>query len=164
MALLTKNFNQVARKMNKRLKGTYLTKNINFSPNPSTAPFKGNKFSGVNTEATNNSKGIQCRECEGYGHIQAECAKTRKKNKSYIMTWSDKETEEQMEPFNEVKVLVSLATLEDSLEDVPANVVSSLWAVSKSSDDEEISDEEPVHSYKVMYKRLVKALNENQDL
>ena len=31
----------------------------------------------------------------------------------------------------------------------------------ESSDDEEISDEEMVHSYKVMYKRLVEALNEN---
>ena len=46
MALLTKNFNQVASKMKKILKGTYQTKNTNFaSP---TVSFKRNKFSRVN--------------------------------------------------------------------------------------------------------------------
>ena len=58
MALLTKNFNQVAIKMNKRLKGTYQTKNTNFSSNPFTTSFKGNRFSRVNTEPANKSKGI----------------------------------------------------------------------------------------------------------
>ena len=48
MALLTKNFNQVARKMNKRLKGTYQSKNITFSSNPLIPLFKANRFSGVN--------------------------------------------------------------------------------------------------------------------
>ena len=92
MALLTKNSNQEARKMNKRLKGTYQTKNTNFASNPFTTSFKGNRFSGVNTEPANKSKGIQCKECKGYGHIQAECANTRKKNKSYIVTWSNEES------------------------------------------------------------------------
>ena len=73
-----------------------------------------NKFSGVNTKSKNKRKGIQCKECEGYGHIQVECANTRKKNKSYIATWGDEEFEEREEPFNEVMVLVSLATIEDS--------------------------------------------------
>ena len=36
MAFLTKNFNQVARKMNKRLTGTYQTKSANFAYNPFT--------------------------------------------------------------------------------------------------------------------------------
>ena len=34
----------------------------------------------------------------------------------------------------------------------------------KSSDDQEISNEKMVHSYKVMYERLVEALNENKIL
>ena len=58
MALRTKNLNQVARKMNKRLKGTYQSKNINFASNPLTAPFKANRFSGVNPNPTNKSKEI----------------------------------------------------------------------------------------------------------
>ena len=69
MALLTKNFNQVARKMNNGLKGTYQTKNTNYTYNLSTNPFKGNRFFGVNTKPANKGTGIQCKECEGYGHI-----------------------------------------------------------------------------------------------
>ena len=53
-------------------------------------------------------------ECEGYGHIQTKCANTRKKKKSYTATWSDEEFEEREEHFNEVMVLVNLATVEDS--------------------------------------------------
>ncbi|XP_012855578.1 PREDICTED: uncharacterized protein LOC105974958 [Erythranthe guttata] len=35
-------------------------------------------------------KGIRCRECRGYGHIQSECANTQKKQgKSLATTWSD---------------------------------------------------------------------------
>ena len=62
MALLTKNFNQVARKMNKRLKGTYQPKNITFASNPLIDPFKANRFSGVNPNPTNKSKGIYYKE------------------------------------------------------------------------------------------------------
>ena len=79
MALLMKNFNQVARKMNKRLKWYLLTQNKNFASNPFTVSFKVNRFSEVNAKPTNKSKGIQCKECEGYGHILVECANTHKK-------------------------------------------------------------------------------------
>ena len=61
-------------------------------------------------------------------------------------------------------VPISLATSEDPLACAASNVVSSLGAETKSNDDEEISNEEMVHSYRVMYKKLVEALNENQDL
>ena len=57
-------------------------------------------------------------------------------------------------------VLVSLAITKDH----PTYVVSSLGAVVESSDGEEISDREMVHSYEVMCDKLVKALNENQEL
>ena len=79
--------------MNNRLKGTYQNKIKNFVSNHPIASFKGNMFSRVNTELANKNKGIQCKECEGYGHIQAKCANTRKKNKSYTVTWSDEESE-----------------------------------------------------------------------
>ena len=69
-------------------------------------------------------------------------------------------------------VLISLATLEDLFVDT-ASYASSLYQSlmagvettgAKSSDDEEISNEEMIHSYKVMYERLVEALNENKVL
>ena len=80
------------------------------------------------------------------------------------MTWSDDEYGEREEPFSYVMVLVNLATTKDPLIDAKANVVSSPEAAAKSNDDAEISDEEMVLSYKVMYEKLVKALSENQDL
>ena len=86
---------------------------------------------GVNIEPTNKSKGIQARECEGYGHIQAEYANTCKKNKSYTMIWSDEDYEEREEPFNEVMVLVSLPTTEDSSASAASNVASSLGQMLK---------------------------------
>ena len=80
------------------------------------------------------------------------------------MTWTDEESKEREEPLNDVMVLVSLKTIKDPPTNAVENVVSSPRAVAEGSDDEEISDEEMVHSYRVMYKKLVKALNENQDL
>ena len=61
-------------------------------------------------------------------------------------------------------VIVSLATIEDPPVDAALNAASSPRADAESSDDEEISDEEMVHSYRVMCEKLVEALNENQDL
>ena len=61
-------------------------------------------------------------------------------------------------------VLVNLATAEDPHAGAASNATSSPWAAIESSDHEEISDEEMVHSYKVMFEKLVEALNENQDL
>jgi len=37
-------------------------------------------------------KGVQCHECEGYGHIRTECATFLKKHKKgMIVSWSDDE-------------------------------------------------------------------------
>ena len=44
-------------------------------------------------ESKKKSKRIQCRECEGFGHILSEYANTlKKKYKSLISTWSDEES------------------------------------------------------------------------
>ena len=75
------------------------------------------------------------------------------------MIWSDEESEEREEPFNKVMVLVSLATTEYHHACVVADVISSPGAVVESSDDAEV-----VHSYRVMYKKLVTSLSENQEL
>ena len=80
------------------------------------------------------------------------------------MTWSDEEFKERENPFNEVMVLINLATTEDPLAGTTSNVASSLVVDAESNDDVEILDEKVVHSYKVMYVKLMEALNENQDL
>ena len=61
-------------------------------------------------------------------------------------------------------VLVILATTKDPPTGAASNVASSLVGDANSSADEEIWNEEMVHSYRAMYKKLVEALNKNHDL
>ncbi|KAI3443670.1 hypothetical protein Pfo_000335 [Paulownia fortunei] len=60
------------------------------------------KFFASNSSSFSNDrkdKRIQCRECEGYGHIQSECANTLKKKKgmSLNITWSDADSYDNQE-------------------------------------------------------------------
>ena len=69
MVLLAKNFQKFMKSGgNKKF----------FSKNP-----KGNISGNIPSKpfSSNNKKGIKCRECEGFGHTQSECANTLKKNK-----------------------------------------------------------------------------------
>ncbi|GAA0142951.1 hypothetical protein LIER_03741 [Lithospermum erythrorhizon] len=44
---------------------------------------------------SNKPKGIQCRECEDFGHIQSECPNyLKKQSKNYSSTMSDDESED----------------------------------------------------------------------
>ncbi|MCI48534.1 gag-protease polyprotein, partial [Trifolium medium] len=41
------------------------------------------------------AKGVQCHECEGYGHIRAECATyLKKQKKSLVVSWYDEDDSE----------------------------------------------------------------------
>ena len=52
------------------------------------------KDKAANSGDQNERKGVQCFECEGYGHIQVECPNyVRKQTKSYYTTHSDEEEE-----------------------------------------------------------------------
>ena len=86
LVLLTKNFNRFLKKMNRK-KNPPNSKRFN--------NFQRNKKSTNTVEIKNQSKGIQCRECEGFGHIQSECANTlKKKGKSLKTTWSDSDSDD----------------------------------------------------------------------
>ncbi|XP_062100592.1 uncharacterized protein LOC133806517 [Humulus lupulus] len=85
LALLTKNYAKFLKK--------------NYKKN-----FPGGKENGLRRNFGGNNKqtqqfgdkknrGIQCRECDGFGHIQAECASTLKKKKALAATWSDSDEE-----------------------------------------------------------------------
>ena len=80
VALLTKNFNKFLKKMGKWPKS---------GPKPPKGknPFKPNVFA-------NKNKGVQCRECDGFGHIQSEFANTLKKKKAMNTSWSDEDSKE----------------------------------------------------------------------
>ena len=91
---------------------------------------------GKDEERPNRSKGIQCHECEGYGHIKAECPTfLKKQKKGMVVTWSDDDSE-------------------DEGEDVTANVVKTFTVkqdVEGNSSDEKMTDEDLADTYKLMH-------------
>ncbi|XP_060967078.1 uncharacterized protein LOC133035302 [Cannabis sativa] len=54
---------------------------------------KGGNFKQGQPSTDQKNRGIKCRECDGYGHIQVECANTLKKKEALAETWSDNEEE-----------------------------------------------------------------------
>ena len=121
-------------------------------------------------------------ECKGYDHVQNECANTSKKNKSYATTWSNEEIEgknEGGEVFVDPVALINMAipkAISTTALPVDTSSCKSFASVStvdeletmtikkESDDEEEISNEEMVDSYKVMYEKLVDAVTENRGL
>ncbi|KAI5676821.1 hypothetical protein M9H77_07771 [Catharanthus roseus] len=82
-------------------------------------------------------KGIQCRECEGYGHIQAECANTLKWNRSMNTTLSDDDKKSDDEDDEEDT---------DSNETLAFNVIIDLEDTSIDNDHKDDSDDDSVYS------------------
>ena len=71
--------------MNRRKNTPNSTKINNFQKNKKVASMG---------ESKKQNKGIQCRECERFGHIQSESANTlKKKEKSLKTTWSDENSD-----------------------------------------------------------------------
>ena len=78
VAFLTKNFNMFLKKMEKWSKsGPKATK-----PTKVKNPSKSNIF-------TNKNKGVQCKECDGFGHVQSKLANILKKKKAMNTLQSD---------------------------------------------------------------------------
>ncbi|XP_062118771.1 uncharacterized protein LOC133832443 [Humulus lupulus] len=153
MALLTRNFQKFMKKVGNK---------NNFSKAP-----KGNTSS--KPFVSNNKKGIQCRECDGYGHIQSKCANTLKKNKKgFNVTWSDDDSESSDEVNEKVALTNVLSSafqergkilcLKNTLIDVDKKEIDS------DSDESELNEESLVESYKVMYGIWLQVYTENRSL
>ncbi|CAM8893205.1 unnamed protein product [Rhodiola kirilowii] len=110
----------------------------------------------------NKGKGIQCRECEGFGHIQAECINTQKKN-AYAVSWSDSESDQERESNN----FVALATYvnlkgERSKEVEPKSSSEDHTQYSSCIDDKEITDEDLANKYKELYQEWLNEVERNK--
>ncbi|XP_012840358.1 PREDICTED: uncharacterized protein LOC105960701 [Erythranthe guttata] len=71
-----------------------IAKNFGKFINRNGHPTNSERKPRTSTDEPEVKKGIRCRECHGYGHIQAECANTLKKQrKSLATTWSDDNSE-----------------------------------------------------------------------
>ncbi|GAA0141048.1 hypothetical protein LIER_02283 [Lithospermum erythrorhizon] len=111
--------------------------------------WKNSKFGGSSNGGTNNnqSKGIQCRECEGFGHIQVECPNyVKKQSKSYYTTLSDEESDEEEENNNEVSNFVAF-TAHDVQESTINPIDNDCDPDNISKDEEELTEDELMANY-----------------
>ncbi|KAK2368014.1 gag-protease polyprotein [Trifolium repens] len=127
LVLLGKQFNKILKRVERRPRRNvqHILPNISKQGNTSAK------------SKTDEDKGVQCYECEGYGHVRTECATYLKKQKKGLaVTWSDEDNSD-----NEV-------------ENVAANHVSAMTGVCFSDNDscdDEFTYEELAFMYKNMY-------------
>src|ERR1044072_1927759 len=141
LALLSRKFNRAFKKFDRRTRPNVtdkLSDNVKKFDNSRNTSFQ-RKFK--DDEKQSRAKGIQCHECEGYGHIKSECPTYLKKQKKGLMvTWSDDDSD-------------------DASEDITANMVKALAVKfddvnvddGTESDGEEMSDEELAETYKLLF-------------
>src|ERR1044072_1628596 len=95
LALLGRKFNRACKKFDRRSRPNVndkLSDNVKKFDNSRNAGFQ-HRFE--DDEKPSRAKGIQCHECEGYGHMKTECTTLlKKKKKGMMVTWSDDESED----------------------------------------------------------------------
>ncbi|CAM8973968.1 unnamed protein product [Rhodiola kirilowii] len=191
VALLTKNFNKMLKKINRRGAGqnslnqskAQEVRRVDFQPRERQSDQKERRVDFQPKERQSDqkengkggrTKGIKCRECGGYGHIQAECANTLKKRngKSLNVSWSDNETEESSEE-EETSNFVALSCMMDCTT-TPAGT-SSEECTNKAeadveendaeeSDEEEITDECIAEKYALLFSKWTELVDINKRL
>ncbi|CAM8943748.1 unnamed protein product [Rhodiola kirilowii] len=147
-ALLSRNFGKyMKRQYNKGTdacqtsKTRFQKEEKDYKKNRTEDPIPGNK-----------GKGIQCRECEGFGHIQPECINTQKKKNAYAVSWSDSDSEGEINNFVALSSCVNPEENQNKEEETNTSPEDkSLY--SSCSDDEEITDEEIANNYKELYQQ-----------
>src|ERR1044072_1674596 len=90
LALLGRKFNKAFKRLDRKSRPNVLDKmSDNFKRNDNFRK-PGIQRKAKEEERPSRNKGIQCHECEGYGHIKAKCPKFLKKQKNgMVVTWSD---------------------------------------------------------------------------
>jgi hypothetical protein len=130
IVLLGRQFNKVLKQMDKRPESD--VPNILFDISKQA---NNNRRTRTNDKA-GQSKGVQCHECEGYGHIMTECATYLKRQKKRLgATWSEEEE------------------YEEEVENELAKHVTALTGVCESdsdSNDDDVSYDELAGSFKAL--------------
>ncbi|XP_057425914.1 uncharacterized protein LOC130719307 [Lotus japonicus] len=92
IALLGRKFNKVMRKFDRKARPNVADKRPDIIKN------SGNALKNKEEDKSNKAKGVQCHECEGYGHIRFECATfLKKQEKGMVATWFDDDSEDEGE-------------------------------------------------------------------
>ncbi|KAK2459144.1 putative mitochondrial protein [Trifolium repens] len=133
IAMLGRQFNKVLKRVDRRNRQN--GQGIRFDINK-----QQNSLKKTNPEEkSNQSKGVQCHECEGYGHIRSECGTYQKRQKKGLtVSWSDEDTDEENESARHATALTGTCV---EVED---------W---ESDEDEDVSYEELASTYKELVTR-----------
>ncbi|KAK2373607.1 putative mitochondrial protein [Trifolium repens] len=133
IAMLGRQFNKVLKKVDRRNRQN--GQGIRFDINKQQNSLKKSKPEDKSTQG----KGVQCHECEGYGHIRSECGTYQKRQKKGLtVSWSDEDTDEEGESARHVTALTGTCV---EVED---------W---DSDEDEDVSYEELASTYKDLLTR-----------
>ncbi|KAK2442880.1 putative mitochondrial protein [Trifolium repens] len=133
IAMLGRQFNKVLKRVDRRNRQN--GQGIRFDINKQQNILKKSKPD----EKNNQGKGVQCHECEGYGHIRSECGTYQKRQKKGLtVSWSDEDTDEEGESARHVTALTGTCV---DVED---------W---DSDEDEDVSYEELASTYKDLLTR-----------
>ncbi|XP_012846973.1 PREDICTED: uncharacterized protein LOC105966948 [Erythranthe guttata] len=162
LAIMSNNLESLRQKIENRENSSQSGKSVN--------PNKFQKFSNNGYFGDAKSRRKQCRECGGFGHIQAECANTLKKNKMSLTTvWSDKEDSDEDENNKGDQTTNFMAfSGTTSMSRTEGTVAKSVRQISgeseSSSDDEEPTLEEVKDVYEKMYRKWLEVSEVNKRL
>ncbi|KAK2428549.1 putative mitochondrial protein [Trifolium repens] len=133
IAMLGRQFNKVLKRVGGRNRQN--GQSIRFDINKQQNSLKKTKPE----DKSSQGKGVQCHECEGYGHIRSECGTYQKRQKKGLtVSWSDEDTDEDNESARHVTALTGTCV---NVED---------W---ESDEDEDVSYEELASTYKELVTR-----------
>ncbi|KAK2385091.1 putative mitochondrial protein [Trifolium repens] len=133
IAMLGRQFNKVLKRVDRRNRQN--GQSIRFDINKQQNIQKKSKPD----EKNNQGKGVQCHECEGYGHIRSECGTYQKRQKKGLtVSWSDEDTDEEGESARHVTAFTGTCV---EVED---------W---DSDEDGDVSYEELASTYKDLLTR-----------
>ncbi|KAK2369873.1 gag-protease polyprotein [Trifolium repens] len=128
LVLLGKQFNKILKRVDRRPRRNVQHIQPNISKQGNTS---------AKSKTKEEDRGVQCFECEGYGHIRTECGTYLKKQKKGLaVTWSDEDNSD------------------NEADNVTANHVRAMTGVCFSDNDsydEEFTFEELISMYKNMY-------------
>lgn len=146
--MLTQNFGKFLWKIGK----TPRSQDVYKSENQDRRTVHKERFKGRGKKkkyySTQKGKGIQCKECEGFGHIQAECGNTLKKNRSLNTTLNNEGKKEESDCDDEDDT--------DSNETITFNVVVNLKERSLHDNNSSASDQDSLYSdEEVSYEELL---------
>ncbi|KAK2402513.1 putative mitochondrial protein [Trifolium repens] len=127
IAMLGRQFNKVLKRVDRRNRQN--GQGIRFDINKQQNSLKKSKPEDKSTQG----KGVQCHECEGYGHIRSECGTYQKRQKKGLtVSWSDEDTDEEGESARHVTALTGTCVEvedwdSDEDEDVPYEELASTY-------------------------------------